>query len=130
VQARAAGAARIAGLVFIAAFAAAGIWIATGIEGYRVMTMPSADASFVPLAKTVERAAGAWLTNYRVQPWTIAAPVVAFGAAALALVASGLRRAGLAFVLSSVAVAAVILTAGLAMFPFVMPTPRATRRAA
>jgi len=122
VQARAAAAARVAGLVFIAAFAAAGIWIATGIEGYRVMTMPSADASFVPLAKTVERAAGAWLTNYRIQPWTIAAPVAAFGAAAFALVASGLRRAGIALVLSSVAVAAVIFTAGLAMFPFVMPS--------
>lgn len=122
VQARAARAARIAGLVFIVAFAAAGMWIATGIEGYRVTTMPSADSSFVPLAKTVERGAGAWLTNYRLQPWTMGAPIAAFSAAVLALVASRLQRAGIAFVLSSVAVAAVVFTAGFAMFPFVMPS--------
>jgi len=122
VRARAAGAARIAGLVFIVAFAAAGVWIATGIDGYRVVAMPAADTSFIPLAKTVERAAGAWLSNYGAHPWTVAAPVAAFGAALLALVASGLRRAGLAFVLSGLAVAAVVLTAGFAMFPFVMPS--------
>ena len=122
VQARAARAARVAGVVFIAAFAAAGVWVATGLEAYRIVSMPDADTSFLPLAKTVERVAGGWLANYRAQPWTMLAPVAAIGGAVLALLAANVRRAGLAFVLSSVALAGVVLTAGIAMFPFVMPS--------
>jgi len=122
VQARAMRAARLAGLVFIVAFALAGVWVATGIEGYRIVTMPNADTSFIPLAKTVERTAGGWLGVYRAQPWAMLAPIAAFGGAVLALLASGLRRAALAFVASGVAVAGVVLTAGFAMFPFVMPS--------
>lgn len=122
VQARAARAARIAGVVFVAAFAAAGVWVATGIEGYRIVSMPNPDTSFLPLAKTVERVTGGWLANHRAQPWTMLAPIAAVGSAVLALLAARIRRPGIAFVLSSVAVAGVVLTAGIAMFPFVMPS--------
>jgi cytochrome d ubiquinol oxidase subunit II len=54
-------------------------------------------------------------------PWTLATPIAALGAAALALVVSR-RHASLAFVFSSLAVAGVVLTAGFALFPFVMPS--------
>ncbi len=40
VQRRAAAARRIAGAVFIVAFAGAGVWLATGIEGYAITAMP------------------------------------------------------------------------------------------
>ena len=43
VQARSMRAARVAGIVFLALFAAAGYWIATGIHGYQIVTMPSPD---------------------------------------------------------------------------------------
>ena len=56
VQARAARAARLAGIVFLALFAAAGFWVATGMDGFRIVTMPPPDSSFAPTAKTVERA--------------------------------------------------------------------------
>jgi cytochrome d ubiquinol oxidase subunit II len=122
VQLRAARAARVAAVVFIAAFAAAGVWIATGIDGYRIATMPPPDSAFMPAAKAVERVAGGWLANYALYPWTIAAPVVAFAGAALAPVAAAARRTALAFVLSSAAVAGVVLTAGFALFPFILPS--------
>jgi cytochrome d ubiquinol oxidase subunit II len=122
VQARAARAARIAGAIFLVAFAGAGYWIATGIDGHQIVTMPSPDTAFVPSAKTVERLPGGWLHNYAKHPWTIAAPLAAFAATLCALVASSPRRAGLAFVLSCVAVAGVVLTAGFALFPFIMPS--------
>ncbi len=122
VQARAIRAARVAAIVFIAAFAAAGYWIATGIDGFQIVTMPPADSGFVPSAKTVERLPAGWLHNYSKHPWTIAAPLAAFGATLLALIASARRRAGIAFVLSCAAVAGVVLTAGFALFPFIMPS--------
>jgi len=122
IQARAIHAARIAAVILLAAFAAAGYWVATSIDGYQIVAMPSPDASFVPSAKTVERLPTGWLHNYSKLPWTIAAPIAAIGATLAALVASALRRAAVAFVLSCVAVAGVVLTAGFALFPFIMPS--------
>jgi cytochrome d ubiquinol oxidase subunit II len=121
VQARAIRAARIAGIVFLALFATAGFWVATGIDGFRIASMPSADSAFAPALKIVERVPAGWLGNYAKYPWTIAAPVAAFGAALLAL-ASARRWSTFAFVLSCVSVAGVVLTAGFALFPFIMPS--------
>ena len=82
-HARARRALRISALVVIAAFALAGIWIATGIDGYRIVSMPAADSAFTPLAKMVERAPGAWLANYSAHPWMLIAPLLGFGGALL-----------------------------------------------
>ena len=76
----------------------------------------------MPLAKTVERVSGGWIANYTQYPWMLSAPVLAFGGTLLALAASGARRAGFAFVLSCFGVAGVVLTAGFALFPFIMPS--------
>jgi cytochrome d ubiquinol oxidase subunit II len=122
VQARAIVAARLAGAILLAAFAAAGFWIAMGIDGYQIVSMPPADSAFLPSAKTVERLPAGWLHNYSKHPWTVMAPLAVFGATVGALAASALARATLAFVLSCVAVAAVVLTAGFALFPFIMPS--------
>ena len=122
VQARAIVAARLAGAILLAAFAAAGFWIAMGIDGYQIVSMPPADSAFLPSAKTVERLPGGWLHNYSKHPWTAGVPLVAVGATIFALVASALSRAAVAFVLSCIAVAAVLLTAGFALYPFIIPS--------
>jgi len=121
VHERSVRAARIAGIVFLALFAAAGVWIATGIDGYRITSMPSADSAFAPALKTVERVTTGWLANYSKYRWTIAAPVAAFGAGLLAL-ALIRRLPTTAFILSCVSVASVVFTAGFALFPFIMPS--------
>ncbi len=122
VRTRAIRAARLAGAIFIAAFAAAGAWIGTGIDGYQIVSMPPADSAFVPAAKTVERLPAGWLHNYAKHPWTIAAPLAGMAGAVLALVVASWRRPGLAFALSSVAVGGVVLTAGFALYPFILPS--------
>jgi len=121
-QARARQAALACGAVFLVAFAAAGIWVSTGIDGFRIINMPSPDTALTPLVKTVERVRGGWLANYAQHPWTVLAPILAFAGALLAIVASRARRAGAAFVLSSLGIAGVLLTAGLSLFPFIMPS--------
>jgi cytochrome d ubiquinol oxidase subunit II len=122
VQARAKRAALICGAVLLVAFALAGIWIATDIDAYRIVTMPSPEAAFAPQVKTVARLRGGWLGNYAQYPWMVLAPVLAFGGTLVALAASQARRAGIAFVLSCIGVAGVVLTAGLALFPFILPS--------
>ena len=122
INARARKAVRIFGLVFMVAFAGAGIWQAFGIDGYQIVSMPDAGTAFSPLAKKVEVAAGAWMQNYSTCGWTIIAPVMAFAGGILAILLSGIKRPGLAFVFSGTALAGVILTAGFAMYPFVIPS--------
>jgi cytochrome d ubiquinol oxidase subunit II len=122
IAARARRAARIVGMVFVAAFVLAGIWQAYGIQGFRIVSMPDPGGVVVPLAKTVEKAAGAWMANYAAHPWMWLAPALAAGGGLLALLLSAARRGGAAFVFSAAALAGTILTAGFAMFPFVMPS--------
>lgn len=121
-QQRAKRAALLAGGLVLVTFALAGIWVATGISGYRIVSMPVAGAVPNILAKVVEHAPGAWLDNYRIHPWTRAAPVLAFSGIVIALLLSSVNRAGLAFIASGAGLAGVILTAGVSMFPFVLPS--------
>src|SRR5579864_4121726 len=79
---RAAQAARIFGLVTAIAFALAGLWVTTGIDGYVLGSISHVGPSN-PLAKSVTRAAGAWLANYRAYPPLLAAPGIGVAAALL-----------------------------------------------
>ena len=121
-NARAAKAARWFGALFMAAFALAGVWQAVGIEGFRIVAMPDPGGVVSPLSKTVEMVDGAWMQNYAARPWTMSAPIAAFAGGLLALLFSAAKRPGLSFVCSGTAVAGVIMTAALAMFPFIMPS--------
>ena len=120
INARATRAAVVFGVIFLIAFALAGVWVALGIDGYRILYMPDANSAFTPLQKSVAKVTGAWLTNYSLYPWTLLAPVAGFAGAVTALAFRA--RAGMALIASSICVSAVVLTAGFAMFPFVMPS--------
>jgi cytochrome bd ubiquinol oxidase subunit II len=125
---RAIGVARLAAPVTIVLFVLAGIWVAFGIDGYVVTSQLAHDGPSNPLSKQVTRQAGAWLTNYRSFPLTMIAPVVAIAALAIAPAMLRAGRAGLAFVVSGIGVASIIATAGLSLFPFMLPSslePRA-----
>ncbi len=122
IAARAARAVRVSAFVLIGAFAAAGFWVAGGIDGYRIVSMPDPNAVVPPLAKIIERAGGAWLANFRAHPSMWLAPAAGFAGALLAMWLSARSRPGSGIVASAVSVAGVILTAGLAMFPFIMPS--------
>ncbi len=126
---RAVKAGRVASLVAVGLFVLAGLWVAKGIDGYVVTSALIHDGPSNPLGKEVSRQAGAWLLNYNTYPWTMAAPVLAVLAllAARALLAT--KHAGLAFIASGVGVTSIIATAGLSLFPFMLPSsidPRAS----
>ena len=122
IQRRARTWATVTGLLTLAAFTLAGVWLAYGIDGYVITSAINAAAQPDPLTKTVVRAPGAWLTNYRLYPSTLLVPLLAYAGFGLALL---LARRGLtfaAFWASAVGLAGVIGTAGVSMFPFVMPS--------
>ncbi len=114
--------AKAAGLVTAILFALAGLWVAFGIAGYTVAGVFDHDGPSNPLGKTVVRAPGAWLNNYGAHPWLMAAPVLglagSIGASLLTL--CGASRA--AFIASAVGIAGIIATAGVSLFPFLLPS--------
>lgn len=122
VQKRAQKASLFTGLVCTIAFALAGVWIAYGIDGYIITSTQNVNVALNPLAKTVEKSAGAWLSNYHTYPWMIIAPISGFTGIALSLLSARLRNERTAFLFSSIAIAGIILTAGFSMFPFIMPS--------
>jgi len=119
---RAARAAAIAGAALIVLFLVGGVW-AANLDGYAIARFAGTGAPSNPLTKDVTRAAGQLLANYGAHPWMLAAPIAAVAAAFIAAILSLRRIAAVAaFLSSAVAVAAVIATAGLSQFPFLLPS--------
>ncbi|MYM58137.1 cytochrome d ubiquinol oxidase subunit II [Vibrio sp. OCN044] len=121
VHARSRSVAQIMGLLTVAAFVAAGFWIQS-IEGYVITSVMDHGAASNPLAKEVVREAGAWMNNFEQYPLMWAAPILGVVMSLVTVIASRLDRGGVAFFASSVGNAGIIFTAGLAMFPFIMPS--------
>lgn len=126
---RAVRVARIAALATLVMFVLAGIWVTIAIDGYVVTSQLLHSGPSNPLSKIVSRQTGAWLANYRAFPWMTLAPVLAIAAIAATPALLRARRAGLGFITSGVGIAAIIATAGLSIFPFMLPSsldPRAS----
>ncbi|MBL4817130.1 MAG: cytochrome d ubiquinol oxidase subunit II [Shewanella sp.] len=121
-RARSANAAQVLALLLFVLFGAAGVWLINGIDGYVITSALDTYGVSDPTMKTVAVEAGAWLANYDKYPLTMMFPVLGLIMPLLVIVASRLNRSGFAFLFSSLAIAAVILTCGAAMFPFVMPS--------
>jgi cytochrome bd ubiquinol oxidase subunit II len=122
VQKRARDVAKVGALTTIALFAVAGLWVWLGIDGYAITSAVAVDGPSNPLLKSVVRRSGQWLANYTVYPWTIAAPAIGLVGPTLALLWITTRRSGLAFIASSLGLFGIIGTAGVSMFPFLMPS--------
>lgn len=112
---------RYALIAFIALFAIAGIWVAN-IDGYVIESMPDTQGFANPLGKEVSVASGAWLRNYETMPLTVIFPALGFVMAALAIVWSKAGKPALSLAATSVMLLGVIMTAGISLFPFVMPS--------
>ncbi|RMG92058.1 MAG: cytochrome d ubiquinol oxidase subunit II [Zetaproteobacteria bacterium] len=120
-QQRAWHVARGAALATIGLFVLAGWWIATGIEGYRIVSIIDPNAASTPFGKEVIRETGAWLSNFLMHPWMWLAPMLGLSGA-LAVLLLGIRRPGWSWLASALSVSGIAATAGLAMFPFVLPS--------
>ncbi|MBJ7550023.1 cytochrome d ubiquinol oxidase subunit II [Marinomonas ostreistagni] len=112
----------VSGVLTAVLFALAGVWLAYGIDGYVITSEFDGNSAMTPLMKTAEVQAGAWLANYSVFPALMLAPIVGIGGMLLAGLMGAAGRGGMAFLLSSLGIAGIIMTAGGSMFPFLMPS--------
>ncbi len=109
-------------VLFVLSFALAGLMVTFWMSGYRILGDVDPGGVSNPILKTVYRAPGAWIDNYRKWPWMWLAPLAAFAGAAVACCMLALRRQGYAFMASCLVPAGTILTAGFALFPFLLPS--------
>lgn len=119
---RARAAAQIGALVMLVCFALAGLWVKYGIDGYVVKSVIDHHAASNPLGKTVVREAGAWLVNFEQTPLLWLFPLLGIVLPLLTVMCSRRGQGAWAFIFSSLTLACVIMTAGIALFPFIMPS--------
>jgi len=122
VAGRAAAFASRAAIVTIALFAVGGLWTAFLLNGYAIAGAIAHDGPSNPLLKHVVVSGGGWMANYGRAPITLAAPILAFAGAALVVPLLRARRNAAALIASGLSVAGVIATAGLSLFPFLLPS--------
>ncbi len=120
IAARAARVARWTCLAWAVLYVAAGIWLAYGIPGYAIASEVVPGGPSNPLFKQVATGSS-WFASYMRHPWFWAAPLAAFGGALL-LQWQVAKQGFAGFLGSSLMVVGTILSAGFALFPFLLPS--------
>jgi len=118
---RARKAALLGGVVAVVLFSIGGFWV-SGMDGYHIVQSPSPGVPQTPLHQVVERTPGALLSNFHSYAFLWAIPALAYFGIVLGILAIVARQALLGWWLGAIAWIGVIGTAGVAMFPFLMPS--------
>lgn len=103
-------------------FILAGVWVAKGLPGYVITSDIVTDGASNPLYKEVAVKTGAWMANYAAHPWMAIAPLLGIVGPLLALALVRMGRPGVGFIASGLGLFGIIATAGVSMFPFLMPS--------
>ncbi len=115
------GIAQVTALATLIAFLVAGVFLYFK-NGFIITSELDHNAQSLLTNKTVAVESGAWFKNYFEMPVLFSIPALAVIGALLTIVASKANNSGLAFFASSIMQAGIILTAGVSMFPFIMPS--------
>lgn len=123
VESRARTAGSVAAVLTAVLYILAGVWLYMGIKGY-VATSGVADGPSNPLLKTVEAGVPqAWFANYGKAPILWVVPLLGVvGALGAAFFLKTKGSALLAWICSSLSMAGIILSVGVSMFPFILPS--------
>ncbi|MDN3630737.1 cytochrome d ubiquinol oxidase subunit II [Vibrio lentus] len=108
-------------LVTVVLFIVGGLYAYT-LPGYLITSPVVTDGVSNPLLKHVVKFDDLLLHNYENYPILLAIPALGIIGMLSCAVMTRLNRAGLAFASSSLSIASIITTAGVALFPMIMPS--------
>ena len=112
---------RMISVVFILSFALAGLWVYQ-LPGFEIISTIDPNIAITPLDKNVlHNEKLSWLDNYKIYPTMLLLPAIAFIFTFINVGAIQYKPA-VAFVLNSLTIACVIITAGFSLFPFILPS--------
>ena len=113
---------RIAAIATVLLYGAAGVALWLFVDGYRITSSVVPAGPSNPLLKTAEVHAGAWFAHYMAQPALWLVPALGLVGAMLAWLGLHLRREWFAMLASTVSIACIVLSVGVSMFPFLLPS--------
>ena len=119
VKARARAIIPYAALAYAVLFALAGFWLSR-IPALQIVGQIAHDGPSNPLHKTVTTVIGGWFANFAAHPALWLTVALAYLGALGAVLLRG--RPGLAFISSALVPLGTITTAGVALFPFLLPS--------
>lgn len=111
----------MSGIVTMAGYVLAGLWLAFGIDGYALVEPAATNGPSNPLYSEVVRT-DSWFAAYSQRPWIALAPVL--GLLGMLMAVLGLRagREGSTLLWSKLGIVGTISSVGLTMFPFMLPS--------
>jgi cytochrome d ubiquinol oxidase subunit II len=118
---RACALARVGAIGGAVLFAAGGFWV-HALDGYQLVSYPGFGVPQTPLEQSVSVARGAWFSNFSTSPALWLVPALGFAGMFGALIAAQTGRSHLGWWFGALAWLGVIGTAGLALFPFLLPS--------
>lgn len=111
----------VSGIMTIAGYLLAGLWLATGIEGYALVGDVAENGPSNPLYSEVVRT-GSWLSAYTGRTWIALAPACALLGMVMAVLGLRAGREGTTLLWSKLGIFGAISSVGLTMFPFILPS--------
>lgn len=108
-------------IVLLLTFSIAGFYIML-MDGFVVRSIADVGSSIAPNMKQVSLQKGAWFSNFNQFKFLWLIPALTYLASAVILIAIKTGKSLMAFIGSSLICASVILTAGISLFPFVLPS--------
>ncbi len=99
----------------------AGVWLAK-LSGFVLTEAMSTTGPSNPMLKSAAIGQGAWLANYAKQPALWIVPALGVLMPLLAALGMKLRREWLDLLSSGLAIAGIVLSVGVSMFPFILPS--------
>jgi len=111
-----------AALALVVLLLVCAVWLATGLDGLRIEGAAVSDPMSAPAVLQIVQLRGAWVSNYERTPGLLCVPLAALLAAFVTAWSTHAARYGLAFLGSAATVMGALVAAGLALFPFVLPS--------
>lgn len=121
IRQRALSATRYSALLIVICFLLAGYWLWAGVDGFVLLTQ-DANGPSNPLLKGVAILHGAWMNHFIRSPLLLIIPLLGMILPILAFYACLRGQTIRGFLFASLTRACVIFTAGITLFPFVMPS--------
>ncbi len=121
VQARTQKINRYAAIVNLLAFTIAGFWVSQ-MKGLHITQIPDVNTVLNPLMKDVAVVPGGWLSNYQAMPILWIFPILVYLGVIATLALQRSEHTLISFACMSIAVLSTIMTAAVALFPFVLPS--------
>ncbi len=108
-------------LLVLITFTLAGLLVSYSVKGYTLVSYPP-NATLHPLNNVVTQGVGAWISSYMIYPWKFFPPIITYVSLLLSLWSNHRRAIVATFWFSAIAVGGIIGTAGVTLFPFLMPS--------